>query len=125
MNRAARKSPRGKAAPRGDCFEAAFRYLTSLALDDPRTTALLVHGEVAGQGSLAGITFAHGWVLVGDFVVDVSNGLNVLMPREDYYRVGRIAEINNLRVYTWEQARKWVHTTENYGPWELTTASGL
>lgn len=66
----------------GDCYFAAARFLLSLGVD---TDARLVHGEVTGQGDVAGVRYGHAWVEINGFVIDPSNGrkLCVLPTRED------------------------------------------
>lgn len=110
---------------RGDCYEAAGRYLFERCLSDPDCGILLVHGEVAGQGPLEGVTFGHAWVLGGDTVIDLSNGRNLSLPRAVYYALGSIDRLDNLHTYTWEEARKKMLRFRHFGPWDLKTRSGL
>lgn len=109
--------------PTGDCYEAAAKYIVDKVLafwaKDPKPDLLLVHGEVAGQGPLEGRRLGHAWVEEGDMVIDVSNGRDIWMPKELYYSIGRIDEINNLHVYTPEEARKKILQSKTWGPWDL------
>lgn len=83
----------------------------------------LVHGVVIGQGPLDGRRVDHAWVEVegGHYtvtlVVDRSNGRNLLLPRDMYYRLGRIVEAECTR-YTPEETRTNMLRTEHFGPWE-------
>ena len=91
----------------------------------PDCGLILVHGEVAGQGPLEGLTYGHAWVLDGDTVIDRSNGRNLRVPKVVYYALGGIEHIGNLHKYTWEQARTLIVKNKHWGPWELKTRSGL
>lgn len=120
-------SPRRKTKPtaRGDCYEAAGKFMMESCLIGPACNLTLVHGEVAGQGPLEGITYGHGWVLDGDTVIDRSNGRNLRIPKALYYVVGGIDHIGNLHTYTWEEARERILQYKHWGPWDLKTRSGL
>ena len=110
----------------GDCYEAAGRYIMDqcmLGRDD--CGLVLVHGEVAGQGSLQGITYGHAWVLDNGTVIDKSNGRDLHMPQAFYYAIGGINNIGNVHEYTWDEARKYILQYEHWGPWDLETTSGL
>lgn len=88
---------------------------------------ILVQAEVQGQGPLAGKTFGHAWVLdpAVNVVFDYSNGRQVVMPKDVYYKLGHVAELDNIYEYTWEEAMIQMLRTQHYGPWELVTRSGL
>jgi hypothetical protein len=120
---------RRKRPATGDCYEAAGRYITEHSLMSPsgnkKSSLRLVHGEVAGQGSLEDVTFGHAWVLDGNTVIDRSNGRDISMPKDLYYFIGRINELDNVHVYTPEQARERMLRYKHFGPWDLKTRSGL
>lgn len=113
----------------GDCYAAAGRYILDHSMMAPsgteKSNLRLVHGEVAGQGPLEGVTFGHAWVLDGDTVIDQSNGRDIRMPKTIYYALGAIDRIDNLHVYTPEQARERMLRYGHFGPWDLKTRSGL
>jgi hypothetical protein len=107
----------------GNCYEAAINYLADNAIGmgvkEPNHNLRLVHAEVAGTGKLRGRTLGHAWIEDGDTVIDTSNGKHLVIPKDLYYAIGRINEINNIHVYTPEEARQRVLNTMVYGPWEL------
>jgi hypothetical protein len=105
----------------GDCYEAAGRYI----MDNFDSQLQLVHGEVSGQGAMEGTTFGHAWVLDGDTVIDKSNGRDLRIPKVVYYALGGIDRIDNLHVYTREQALDRMLKLKHFGPWDLKTRSGL
>ena len=112
----------------GDCYEAAFGWIFRHCLNftaDRKgdSNIFLVHGEVTGQGKIEGVKYGHAWVEDGGTVIDQSNGRNLVMPRQIYYRLGKIG--TNIHRYTPEQARKKAVTTGVYGPWDLKTETGL
>jgi hypothetical protein len=119
--------PRKKKTPsaRGDCYEAAGQFLFEQCLPNPDCGLVLVHGEVAGQGPLEGVTFGHAWVLDGETVIDKSNGRNLRLPKVLYYALGGIERIGNLYAYTWQEAKEKMLQFKHYGPWDLKTRSGL
>lgn len=103
------------AAKLGDCYEAAGNYMMN---EGPKTNAILVQGEVLGQGPLEGIRFGHSWIEKGGMVFEVANGKNMWVPMDLYYRIG---DITRTKKYTYGQAMKWMLKTGHYGPWELKT----
>ena len=109
----------------GDCYEASGKYIMDECMFGDDCSLILVHGEVAGQGALDGVTFGHAWVLDGGTVIDKSNGRNLQLPQSLYYGLGRIDQIGNTHQYTREQARKMITDNEHWGPWDLATESGL
>jgi hypothetical protein len=109
----------------GDCYEAAANYIIERAVFDPDSKLKLEHGEVMGQGPLEGTQFGHAWVLDGRTVIDPSNGKMLKMPKDAYYRMGRIDEIGNVHTYTWKQAKRKLVDRKTYGPWDLETSTGL
>jgi hypothetical protein len=108
----------------GDCYEASGKYIMDKCMFGD-CHLRLVHGEVAGQGALEGITYGHAWVLNGDMVIDRSNGRDLQMPRTLYYALGQIGHIGNVYEYTWDEARQKILQFEHWGPWEPETGSGL
>ena len=120
----------------GNCYEAAGKYMMDQCLTNNRCGLILVHGEVGGQGPLAGVRYGHAWVEDGDNVIDKSNGRDIKMPKFFYYAVGQIQhEVfddkgyhpakENVHRYTWEEARDKITTHGHWGPWDLKTSSGL
>ena len=85
----------------------------------------MVHGEVMGQGTIAGIPYGHAWVLDGAKVVDKSNGRDIEMPQMIYYAIGQVDNIGNVIEYSWEEARTKILDYGHWGPWDLETESGL
>ena len=57
----------------GDCYQAAGRYMMDHCLAGDDCDLILVHGEVAGQGPIEGLTFGHAWVLDRGMVIDKAN----------------------------------------------------
>ena len=124
---------------KGDCFEAAGKLMMDLSMagEDMRDVRL-VHGEVAGQGSLKGTKFGHAWVertekLPEEYgklemVLDHSNGEEKEMPKAIYYWLGKISDDfgnANTHSYTYDEFVYKTHESGNWGPWDLETESGL
>jgi GNAT superfamily N-acetyltransferase len=107
----------------GDCYEAAARYLMDNAIGmgvkEPNNNLRVVHGEVAMQGPHTGKTMGHAWIEDGDNVIDQSNGRDFRMPKNVYYQLGKINELNNFHSYTPEEARGRLIDLQHYGPWDL------
>ena len=131
----------------GDCFEAAGKLMMDLSWKDgaDMRNVRLVHGEVAGQGSLKGTKFGHAWVekterfpelsgLTGsshcnlEMVLDHSNGEEKEMPKAIYYWLGKISDDfgnANTHSYTYDEFVYKTHESGNWGPWDLETETGL
>jgi hypothetical protein len=109
----------------GNCYEVAANYVmdNSLFSRGGLTQGMvLVHAEVTGQGPIEGLKYGHAWAEVGGIVIDNSNGNNIQLPVEVYYRMGQVG--SNVYKYTPEEVRRWMIDSETYGPWELETESG-
>jgi hypothetical protein len=97
----------------GNCFQAnGQKFMFDFPPD-----ALLVHGIVVGQGAIEGVLHSHCWIEKGDMVYDFSEGRELVLPKERYYKIGKIDE-NNVKKYTLEEARKFILDTKNWGPWD-------
>lgn len=102
----------------GDCF-----YITGQAiLDNIYKNPILVHGEVLGQGEVVGIRFAHAWIELDGKVIDKSNGNNISVDKDLYYRIGDIDDVKGkLYKYTSKEAKILMLKNCHYGPWDLRT----
>lgn len=118
---------------RGDCYEAAVVYMMehgTLGVGDGNPDLVLVHGEVRGQGPIAGVRYGHAWIEDGETVIDTSNGRNIRMPKVLYYAIGGVYPDAppfkpNLHKYTAEEVRAKLLEHRVYGPWDLKTSTGL
>ena len=108
----------------GDCYEAAGKYMLEECLQGCANLRL-VHAEVMGQGPLEGVTYGHAFVVDGVMVIDRSNGRNIRMPKDLYYFIGRINELDNIHEYTYQQMCQRMLKTRIWGPWDLKTRTGL
>jgi len=107
----------------GNCYEVAANYVVDNSLFSRGSAEMvLVHAEVTGQGPIDGLKYGHAWVEVGGIVIDNSNGNNIQLPVEVYYRMGQVG--SNIYKYTPEEVRRWMVDSGTYGPWELETESG-
>ena len=113
----------GKLEVTGDCFEASGKMLLSLRAVMP--DALLVHAEVAGQGPLEGVQFGHAFIQWRGRVYDNTNGMGVCMDADAYRALGQVDAIGNFHAYTVDEAVERIVEHGHYGPWELTTSTGL
>jgi len=99
----------------GDCFVVAFQYVFDHRADD---RVRLCHGLPVGTGKAnMGERFDHAWVEVGDLVIDKSNGNDVMVTREFYYRIGRIVP-DSVDRYTAREAAMLALESGHYGPWD-------
>lgn len=123
----------------GDCYPTANRLVSSKLGDPDEDDWRAVHGVVTGQGELEGVRFGHAWVEknqrfpipegVDDAtrkmwenmkiatVIDRSNGNNVELPAELYYKIGQIDESTVQRYSPSEASRNMVRSG-HHGPWE-------
>lgn len=115
-----------QAASGGDCYDANGEYFMGRSIFPGKDASLrLVHGEVTGQGPMAGVNYGHCWVEDGNTVIDVSNGKTLKLPKAAYYALGQIDKNDNIHVYTPQQFRQKVVQYEHWGPWDLKTSTGL
>ena len=107
----------------GDCFESALKELmgSNPFGKDHMDNMTLVHAAVTGQGEIEGLKHGHAWNEIGDVVIDKSNGRNIVMRKEDYYKAGNIDpnNTNEFKRYTRQEMAKMVSKFKTYGPWEL------
>lgn len=106
----------------GDCYHANGRYFMDNYNSD--SNAILVHGEVSGQGNLKDITFGHCWIEDGDICIDKSNGRNITLPKMIYRSIGNVDWINNYHEYSYSEFLHKITSTKHWGPWDLKTKSG-
>jgi hypothetical protein len=119
-------SPKSKFKATGNCYQAAAELLMDsqfLKNIDFKGTPYLVHAEVGGQGVLEGIRYGHAWVEDDIFVYDYSNGRQLVLPKNYYYHIGDVKtrDKKKYRKYSFEQARKKLLDTGNYGSWDIET----
>lgn len=97
----------------GDCYVVGCKTMLDEAISFTSDWRLC-HGNV--WHSEAG-WHGHCWIEIADghIVVDDSNGHNVTVMSESYYRVGKVKDVKR---YTREEARNLVLQEGNYGPWE-------
>ena len=98
---------------KGDCYVAAARFVIGNARCPE---ILLAHGEVTGQGPIAGVRYGHAWAEIGDAVIDPSNGRIVCARKDAYYGIGNIT--GGVVRYSPSEARRLMLETFHYGPWE-------
>lgn len=100
----------------GDCYVAAYKLFNSQALHNK--SLRLVHGIVTGQGQLNGVKYDHAWVedISKKLVYDYSNGRQIVLPSDVYYRLGKIT---NTKKYTFNQMLDMSIKYRTYGPWDL------
>ena len=136
-----RKKSKRAATPKGDCYEAAGKFILNLSLlhmDDEGEVAgseakaeglVLVHAEVRGQGPMEGVNFGHAFVVEQvagiEVVIDKSNGRDIRLPKPFYYMIGGIEDIGNYHEYTPTEMFRNMLKYRHWGPWDLKTSSGL
>lgn len=106
----------------GNCYGTAADIVIDNFIFHRDSSMVLVHGVVTGQGELEGLKIGHAWVEDGNNVIDESNGNSIKIPKQLYYKFGRIDE-RDLVKYTSQEARKMMMKKGNYGPW--TKINGL
>lgn len=107
----------------GNCYEIAAKLVTG---EEGRQLEMveLCHATVTGQGPIDGCKFGHAWlehtVRIPNsdaqirMVLDKSNGRDVSLPADFYYRLGNISEVQR---YSISETRAKLVLTGNYGPW--------
>ena len=105
----------------GDCFPVAGRFM--LHLDDKMEKAgmKMVHAIVTGEGELEGRRFGHAFNKLGDVIFDKSNGNDIMMRKEHYFKQGGInpKEKGTYVEYDKEQSIIKMARYKHWGPWDL------
>ena len=95
----------------GDCIVVACKRVL-----DEADLLFCYSTNVAGQGSLLGLRILHAWCEMQDLVFDWSNGNQVCMKKEKYYKLAKIKNQDVTR-QTQEEIRKLILKTKTYGGW--------
>lgn len=98
---------------KGNCYQSAGNFI----INNSNIPILLCHGLVSGQGKLKGLRIEHAWCELGDIVFDCSNGRNIVMRKEEYYKIGKIKE-KEVKRYTQKEAMKLMLKFKYYGRFE-------
>jgi len=115
---------------KGDCYEVT----GNVAMSNSKTigthyfkgTPYIVHAEVTGQGAIKDIRYGHAWIEDDINVYEYSNGNEITIPIELYYKWGKVNRSpNKYYKYTFNDAINKMLDTQHYGPWDLKTESGL
>jgi ribosomal protein L37AE/L43A len=89
-------------------------------------TPYVIHAEVSGQGQLSGFRYGHAWVEDDLYVYDLSNGREIVFPKQLYYAMGNVTTVSpQFYKYTFGEAVKKMVDSGHYGYWDLKTTSGL
>lgn len=100
---------------KGNCYEAAGKYMMDKCMFSPCDDLRLVHGECIGQGAIQGQKFGHAWVEDKNNAIDVSNNKHIVMPKEAYYAIGNIGRTVK---YTYNDMKKEIKDSGHWGCWE-------
>ena len=92
----------------GDCYEVHANAILESSDDGLR----LCHGEVWHDSTG---WHGHAWLEKGDLCIDLSNGRQILMKKDMYYKIGKIEQVTT---YTREETIKKILETEHWGNWE-------
>ena len=104
----------------GDCFHVAGRTMIDMTEEQEVYGMKMIHAYVYGQGELKGRRFPHAWIEQGDVVLDNSNGNNIVMRKEQYYKLGGIEEeAGAYATYNKEDTMINMLKHGHYGPWDL------
>lgn len=99
----------------GGCYEASGDYIMRLHLKRASEGFLLCHGTAIGHGPIKGVKFGHAWLEKKGMVLDLSNGHNIMLDKEIYYKKGNIA---NVKKYTADETARIILKYEHWGPWK-------
>ena len=101
---------------RGDCFAAAGRAILN---GNSTTDMRLVHAVVT-QPLQPSCSYPHGFNLVGETVIDNSNGGCLTMAKQEYFNTFKIRQKEGLYAeYTTGEALLKLVQSGNFGPWDL------
>jgi hypothetical protein len=97
----------------GDCFSAAAKFISAHEVLAYPCDYRLVHGNL--RYLRQDVRFNHAWVEEADFVREVSNGQNEIVPSDVYYEAN---EVTTVRKYTPHEALALMIRHGHWGPWE-------
>ena len=97
----------------GDCYNVHGKMMIDKVHRNEDAGWKIVHGIATGQGPIKGVKFGHCWLEKGPLVFDFSNGKSIVMPKSQYYRIGKIKKTKK---YTGKEYMKRVSETGTYGP---------
>lgn len=102
----------------GNCYEVSAKFVLDHKKDFKDLEPVLCHGLVHGQGPLQGAIFGHGWVEYPSIntALDKSNGRDLEVPIDVYYKLGKINP-TNVKKYTTKEIRKKIVEHGHWGPW--------
>jgi hypothetical protein len=107
----------------GDCYIVAGRIAMQIFHKniDFIGKPYLVHAEVTGQGAIKDIKYGHAFIEDDENVYDFSNNREIIIPKQVYYYFGKINPYDEKKYqkYTFEEARKKMSLTGNYGCWDI------
>jgi hypothetical protein len=95
----------------GDCYIVAGQEALNRSYNDK---AFVCHGSVVGQGRILGVKYTHAWIEFNGLVIDKSNGNDVTMTKEIYYKIGNVSDIKR---YSFKEARDKMIETGHFGNW--------
>lgn len=98
---------------RGDCFQAALKFVQQPGIWDYPEDYRVVHGNAATLRQDE--TINHAWVEEKDIVHEVSNGQHQIFSKSDYYKH---FVITNVRRYTVDEAVSLCIRQGHWGPWD-------
>lgn len=99
----------------GDCFKKAGQNVISTG-----PPIRLVHALVSGQGAAKGQRLHHAWNEIGDAVLDQSNGRNIVMRKDQYYKLGNVKQVKGQYAsYSDKEALAKMLKHQHWGPWDL------
>jgi hypothetical protein len=96
---------------KGDCYQAAWRHFMEQHEVEAQECCL-VHGNLAHLPQ--GEAVNHAWIECGEFVRDVTNGVDQTVNRAHYYEV---LGVTTTRRYNQFDARLEALKSNHYGPW--------
>lgn len=101
-----------KKTKEGDCYKANAEWMIE---NKPGDDWFICHGEAIGQGPIKGVKFGHCWLENKDLVLDFSNGRQIVIKKNQYYKIGKI---KNVKRYKQEELMLNMFKTKKYGPWD-------
>lgn len=97
----------------GTCYPDAFNWMMNNS--SAQDSAKLAHATVTGYGPIEGIEYGHAFILINDnFVIDVATGKEIGIPKDEYYKVGKVKDV---KLYTLNEMIEAALSSGHYGPW--------
>ena len=99
-----------KVKGKGNCFNKTAEYAIH---NKDATDIKIVHGIIVGQGPIEGLEHGHAWLVKGDSVIDLENGITMEIKAYE-----KAARLKHKVTYSIKAALRLINSSGHLGPWD-------